>query len=219
MKVSLVQRKSAFSILELLVVIGIIAICSVMAITAVSSIGRGTSMTKAGGDIASLLEQARAHAMAQNTYVWVGFQQHDTDTLSAAVVASRNGEGVPAITDAAASPSDVIQLGTIQQFKNVRLVTAPEGSTRTNVSGNAQLAQLMTPIVSFKAGKGATQRNFNTQVVQFNSRGEARIASGALQKIVEIGLQASSKGAVRDPNNYAAVQIGALTGAVTVYRP
>lgn len=218
MKISAFKHE-AFSILELLAVIGIISLCSVMVIAAVSSIGGGTSITKAGGDVASLLEQARTHAMAQNTYVWVGFRQDDMDTLSAAVVASRNGEPQPIVTDAAASPSDVIQLGGIQRFKNVRMVVAPSGTGRATVGASAQLAGLITPIIRFGAGKGGNHRDFTNQVVQFNNRGEAKIASGSFQKIVEIGLQASANGSVRDPNNYAAVQLGALTGSVTVFRP
>lgn len=214
-----IHNRSAFSIIELMTVMGIIAICSALALTAVSSIGGGTSITKAGGDIASLLEQARTHAMAQNTYVWVGFRQDDMDTLSAAVVASRNGEPQPIVTDAAASPSDVIQLGAIQRFKNIRMVVAPSGAGRATVGANAQLAELAIPILRFGAGKGGNHREFTNQVVQFNNRGEAKIASGSFQKIVEIGLQASANGTVRDPNNYAAVQLGALTGSVTVFRP
>lgn len=213
------QDARGFSLIELLTVVGLIAMLSVFVMTAFNSIGRGGTMSRAGGDIAALLEQARTHAMAQNTYVWVGFHQISPDTLAAAVVASRSGDSAPAVTDAGASPSDVVQLGPVRRFPNIRMAVAPESAARSTVEASGQLSLQTAPILRFSVGTGAKQIPFSSHVIQFNPRGEARIAAGQMRKIVEIGLQLSANGAIRDPQNYAALQVGALSGSVTVFRP
>lgn len=78
------QRLSAFSLVEMLVVIGIMILMMGLAIPAFNMIKGGGDVTKAAYDIAGVLEQARTYAIANNTYVWVGFFEEDGATPSAA---------------------------------------------------------------------------------------------------------------------------------------
>ena len=96
--------RAAFSLLELLLVISIIVVLAVMTIPALSSIKGGRDLTSAAYSIAGILDQARAYAIANNTYVWVGITEVDVSVASSttpqvagngrvaiAVVASRDG--------------------------------------------------------------------------------------------------------------------------------
>lgn len=68
---------SAFTLLELLAVIGIIAILLVLVAPAFTTIKSGSDTTTAAYTITGVLEQGRSYAMANNTYVWVGFYEED----------------------------------------------------------------------------------------------------------------------------------------------
>ena len=197
--------RSAFSLIELLVVIAIIAVLAALALPAFNSIRNASGLTKTASDIAGILEQARAYAMAPYTYVWVGFQTNQangTDTLIVGVISSKTGSSNPS--------NNVVQLGKITRFENVQLVPNLPANSGSRPAANVQLVD---------ATNFAFTNWANTQVIRWDSRGEARISASQLSRIIEIGLQGSAGGAVRNASNNAAVQIGGLSGAVIVYRP
>jgi prepilin-type N-terminal cleavage/methylation domain-containing protein len=66
-----------FTLVELLVVIGIIAILSSILFLSLGGIQGSQTVTKAAFDIQGVLDQARTLAMANNTYTWVGFSEED----------------------------------------------------------------------------------------------------------------------------------------------
>ncbi len=68
---------SAFTLLELLAVIGIIAILMVLVGAGFTTIKSGNDITTAAYTITGVLEQGRNYAMANNTYLWVGFYEED----------------------------------------------------------------------------------------------------------------------------------------------
>jgi len=207
------KRPAAFSLLELLVVVAIIAVLTVLAIPAVNTIGRAGEISKVGADIAGTLELARAHAMANNTHVWVGFVNEPADdTVVLGVVASRNGDSQP---DASA----LTQISRLQRFRGVQLTVPPESDARPVVTAGGNLAESTSALMEFSAGGGAGEIVFDTHVIHFNSRGEARIHEDTLHRIIEIGLQGSANGVIRNPENYAAVQVGGLSGSVSLHRP
>jgi prepilin-type N-terminal cleavage/methylation domain-containing protein len=67
----------AFTLIELLVVMAVIIILTSFLVPAFNSIKGGDDLTKVVYDIAGTLEQARAYAIANHTYVWVGIGEFD----------------------------------------------------------------------------------------------------------------------------------------------
>jgi prepilin-type N-terminal cleavage/methylation domain-containing protein len=200
------DTRSAFSLIELLIVIAIIAVLSALALPAFNSIRNAGGLTKTANDIAGILEQARAYAMAQNTYVWVGFRKDGADTLVVGVGASKTGSSTPA-TD------DVVQLGKITRFENIQLTNNLPANSGARPAANVQLMDA----TDFVLNSGTN--SFSSQVIRWDSRGEARINATQLSRLIEIGLLGSAGGIIRNASNNAAVQIGGLSGAVIVYRP
>lgn len=72
------NRNTAFTLVELLAVIAIILTMMALVVPALVSTKGNNEITKAAYDIAGVLEQSRAYAIANNTYVWVGFYEEDT---------------------------------------------------------------------------------------------------------------------------------------------
>src|SRR5438552_6646602 len=97
-----------FTLLELLIVIGIIAILLVLIAPAFTTIKSGTEVTTAIYGVKGLLENARTYAKANHTYLFVGFAEVDSSVdpsvspqvttgstpygrVAVAVVASKDG--------------------------------------------------------------------------------------------------------------------------------
>lgn len=90
------------SLVELLVVIALIGVMTTLLVPSLSRMA-GSGPAKAYYDIAGVIENARTHAIANNTYVFVGFAETDVNTpatepqkpgigrVYAAAVASKDG--------------------------------------------------------------------------------------------------------------------------------
>src|ERR1700722_3117876 len=78
------RKGAAFTLIEMLVVMSIVVLLTALLVPAFNGIGGSTSFTGTGYNIGSLLGQARAYAMANNTYVYVGFQEVDVGQSSGA---------------------------------------------------------------------------------------------------------------------------------------
>ena len=66
-----------FTLLELLIVVGIIGLLLVLIAPAFTTIKGGTDVTSAAYTIKGVLDSARTYAKANNTYTWVGFFEED----------------------------------------------------------------------------------------------------------------------------------------------
>src|ERR1043166_1703589 len=71
------SARRAFTLVELTIVLGIIVILSVLTIPAISSRKNANDVTRATNELKALLDKARAYAQANNTYVFVGFEEVD----------------------------------------------------------------------------------------------------------------------------------------------
>src|SRR6476620_9564503 len=93
-----------FTLLELLIVVGIIGLLLVLMAPAFTTIKGGTDVTSAAYTTKGVLDTARTYAKANNTYTWVGFLEENVanpvspnaDTpkigrLIMSIVASKNG--------------------------------------------------------------------------------------------------------------------------------
>jgi prepilin-type N-terminal cleavage/methylation domain-containing protein len=82
------ERASAFTLLELLIVVGIIAILLVLLAPAFTNIKSAGDVTSAAYTIKGVLDTARTYAKGNNTYVWVGFFEEDGSIPSASPTAT-----------------------------------------------------------------------------------------------------------------------------------
>ena len=128
------KRPPAFTLLELLVVMGIIALLMVVVAPAFTSIKSGNDIMASTYTIKGVLEQARIYARANNTYTWVGFYEEDGSKASTnpptpgsgrvviSIVASKDGttiykSGAPGAID----PARLLQVGKLTKLDNAHL--------------------------------------------------------------------------------------------------
>jgi len=98
------SHRDGFTLMELLTVIALFGILAALTIPAFDSMGKANQAAKAVYDIAGALEQARAYALARNTYVWVGFLEEDVTTPSPSTpLTTANGAGGRVIVSTVAS--------------------------------------------------------------------------------------------------------------------
>jgi prepilin-type N-terminal cleavage/methylation domain-containing protein len=139
------ERVSAFTLFELLVVMGIIGVLLVFLAPAFTNIKSAGDVSSAASTIKGVLDQARTYAKANNTYTWVGFFEEDSSTASTSpatagngrivmsIVASKDGTEVyTAVTGPAAdmdlNGTRLLQIGKLVKIDNVHLRTFANGT-------------------------------------------------------------------------------------------
>ena len=201
------KTRGAFTLLELLVVIGIIAILMVLIAPAFTTIKAGNDVTSAAYTIKGVLDQACTYAKTNNTYTWVGFYEEDVSQSSTnpatagngrivmSIVASKDGTIIYDPTDLAQQDltTSLLQVGKLTKIDNVHLWThtdAPSGTgstfdTRPNVAstyciGSSSPTASITPF-RYPVGNPAPAAQYTfVKVIQFSPRGEARINNSTL---------------------------------------
>ena len=81
------SRRRAFTLFELLIVLSILALLMVLVAPAFTTIKGGNDIASAAYTIAGVLEHGRNYALANNTYVWVGFYEEDSTAIAPTNVA------------------------------------------------------------------------------------------------------------------------------------
>lgn len=233
------QNPRAFSLVEILAVTALITVLMAMVVPSMSSVKRGQNISRVSADIAATLEQARSYAMANNTYVFVGFtevdgiqaesvrpQQAGSGRLLMGVVASKDGTRGYETTNPASSwkgATNLSALTRLQRFDGVHLADVL-GSTASGMETVDSASRLggVTVSTTFDWPLGAGQKVCTfSRVIQFDPQGSATIPSGSgLSRWLEVALQPARGNQIDAANpNFAALQLDGITGAVRLFRP
>jgi prepilin-type N-terminal cleavage/methylation domain-containing protein len=239
---------SGFTLLELLVVVSIIGILLVAIVPAFNTIKRAGDITSAAYTVKDTLEQARTYAMANNTYVWIGFFEEDVSTASTnpatagtgrivlSAVSSKDGTSVyDPNALAAIDPTKIAQIGKLVKIEGAHLTTFPDGTgvgesfdarppavyNTARIGDSTPPNPSLTPFQYPTGNPAPTAQYTFTKAVEFNPRGEARIDNSnyTLKAVAEIGLR-PTHGTSVDTNtpNVAAIQFSGVAGNFKVYR-
>jgi Tfp pilus assembly protein FimT len=174
----------AFTVLELMVVMGIVAIMAVGITPILSSIMSGQGISSTAYGVSEALGNARAYALANNTFVWVGINEVDQTASSSAspqpdgtgrvvlsAIASRDGTriydpsgDIPSDWSAkTADGSRLTQISKLLQFDHAHLAgDLPTGSPgtgmeRPSVDQSSRIGSGATPsAITFNYPLGAT---------------------------------------------------------------
>ena len=196
---------SAFTLVELIIVVGIIGVLLVLIAPAFTTIKGGTDATSAAYMIKGVLDTARTYAKANNTYTWVGFKEVDVSRdasispqvggigrVAVAIVASKDGTRGYDITNTnLQSPSgwtnynngaNLVAVGKLQHLENVHLagaLTMAGNMARPTVSSdNYIIGNAPASVTPFDWPLGAALDGGQysfKKVINFDPQGVARI--------------------------------------------
>ncbi len=242
------REPCGFTLVELIVVIALISTLMVLVAPAFTGIKTAGDVTSAAYTIKDALEQARTHAMAYETYVWIGFYEEPagqpstnpatpgTGRIVISTIASPDGTTVYNPRSLAAiDPTRVTQLNKLVKVEGTHLATFPDGSGTGDtfdsrpaaIYETAKIGDTTPPNPSltpfqYPVGNPAPAAQYTfVKAVEFSPRGEARINNRnyTLKTVAEIGLQPTHGTAVDvNSRNIIVIQFGALGGDLKIYR-
>ncbi|MDR1191238.1 MAG: type II secretion system GspH family protein [Verrucomicrobiales bacterium] len=228
----------AFSLVELLVVLAIMTLIGAATVIGIAQFNHGRALTTAAHAVADFLDHARAYALANNTYVWVGFGENGGAVLLLAV-ASRDGSRYDPDEPAGAPLSNycpLTQTSKLLKLDRLRLAATNRATTaeaneppRPPVPTVYQLGAdafasdadgAPNPLTfTYPLGSVAPRYEF-VKIVEFNALGEAsKIGENTFngpgpQDFMEIALQPT-----QGNSPAVAIQIEGFTGAIRIFFP
>src|SRR5262245_21751229 len=116
--------RAGFTLLELLIVVGIIGVLLLLIAPAFTYIKGGNDVTSAAYMIKGALETARTYAKATHTYTWVGsagsIGSPDTGQVKVAVAASKDGTNLWSANDSLPATS-LAPVGKLITLDNIHI--------------------------------------------------------------------------------------------------
>ena len=227
-----------FTLLELLIVVGIVGLLLLLLAPAFTTIKSGTDVTNAAYTIKGVLDIARTHAKAQNTYTWVGFADsvgsNITGSVTLAIIASKDGSDLGTSVNQVGNRVD-ITTGVTPIGKVIRLDNAHLGDTGTPTNDGTDFESRPAVNINYRIGAAGSTYNSDyyflaqgTQFdrwIRFSPRGEAVVKGGSTQiaHYAEVGLlptHGTAIAATINPasGNLVAIQISGFAGNVRIYR-
>ncbi len=219
-------KSPGFSLIELLVVIALIAVLMALAGPAVNAIKGASTLTKSAEDLKGVLEQARAHAMAKNTYVYVGLLECDEmvtssnspkqygGTVVAGVAASKQGTK---LTNSIITTNEANIVSRLFKLQNT-IITNIDSTSGGLARPTSPRVILIDSTASTLKWPGAGAVTFSN-VIEFDPQGVARRATNAAATAIDGYLEIPLMQARGGSANPAAIQVDGITGAVRIYRP
>jgi type II secretory pathway pseudopilin PulG len=202
---------------------GILGILLVALLPKISALGSTQSITQAYGAIPDLLRQARAYAMANNTYVYVGIEQGtgtNVDKVYLGIVASKDGTSNISGGAFKNTKDDLTALNRIQVFDGVKMTEQPPTNIEGfNPSGDGRT--LEDGAVTFPSTLITSNSGVETfkKVIQFTPGGAAYLATLNTVQVPSSYILASFAPAHGNEKNAFGVQVDGMTGAVRAFRP
>jgi prepilin-type N-terminal cleavage/methylation domain-containing protein len=219
-----------FTLIEIMVVLGIVVI--ILGFTAPSVVGilRGKKVEQALSTVSDVLERTRVEAVTQNTYRWVGLANvTGSDSVSGQdelwILSFKGKSGESRITESGA----ILPFGPLRRVEGVSLV--PQGKLPAAIKGllpqeSTDFADVASSSKPLKwAGSGSSGSKDFARLILFTPRGEALIETGdadlpAPQFYLWLGLCKTRSGEVPSgETDSAGLTVSGLTGRVNVVRP
>ena len=231
-------RVCGFTLLEMLVVMGIMGLLLWITVPAIHSFSSAKALTRSAADIQAILAQARTQAMLRDSYVFVGFYESDgslsesvrpapagTGRIWVGVAAIKDGSQGYNLTNAALwNASNLTPVGKLRFFDNLHLATNAlfytSSVTANTVSPVGDPSSTNTPF-GWPLENSNTVTQFTQGVIKFTPLGTAMLpGSLTAPEYIQIALIPTHGNLVlNNTPNAALIQVDAITGSVRTFLP
>lgn len=219
------RRQTAFSLVELLAVMAIIVALSAVSVPALQSVKGGSSVNKAVSDLASTLELARTHAMANRTYVRVLLAEAPAGgnqllpQIIALPIYSANGSASGDMAQATEWPA----LSRPLVLDDLKVFDSMEASSPVNTSGDVTpmgsnvKGTRMSPVSRQVGNRGTLSFS---GVIQFSPAGEARVSFDEPARHIKIAVDQPLAGNELEgrKKNPFILRLSGMNGSIRILR-
>jgi prepilin-type N-terminal cleavage/methylation domain-containing protein len=204
------KRNKAFTLVEMMVVMALIALLSVISVPAVSALSGAGTVNRAIGDLSGALDVARAYAMAQSTYVRIGFCSVPAAAGAQTVVLTLYSR------DGTLDASDAEGMASAAGVPAVKPLMLRNLSANDALGAESDATPSATNIPAFvRSVPGVGSLSF-TSCIQFDPSGEARVQLSGVSRFIKIGMKRSLV-SNNDANPFV-VRLAGVAGAITILR-
>ena len=219
----------AFTLIELLAVVSIMILLVALAGMGWQNINASGRFNKALNEISGILEQGRAYAVAQDTYVWVVLYQNTPASnrpleAFAAAFASNDGTDPFNWTGSVAMPSPgavgSTTLGQITRtyyYKGLHLQTTTLPNALANPNFPATVPVFLCTGQSDSGRVALSGSSSVYWVIEFTPTGAAHNGPNPIDSIW-LGMQPSLSPTNLDTHNIASLKVNGITGLTSIYR-
>lgn len=198
------QHRTAFTLVELLVVVSIIIVMLAISGPAFRGLSNSQSLTAGADQLAGQLNLARQTAIGQNSAVWVNFYSFDDPETSVSTEGIRKF-----ITTQGISRGVQTAAGKLQSLPDGIMVIPPQSSYN---------ADALTSLPTLEAGNNNLPdipSNYQVTGFAFMPDGSTSLSNDRQWHMTVV--RERDKG--EPPPNFATVNIEPATGQIKVYRP
>ena len=219
------RRQRAFTLIELLVVMVIIALMVALSRLAIEGVSSSGKFNASLSSVSGILEQGRAYAIAQDTYVWVVFYEYTPPgggplEVYAGAFGSNDGTDPYNWAGTQTLPySGLTSVTRLYHFKGLHLQTTslPNAPTTGTLNYPASVPIFQTTAQNVSGTITLPAPGAVYWVVQFTPSGAARNAANPIESIW-LGFQPSFSPTAFDTHNVASMKVNGFTGLTTIYR-
>ena len=205
------RRRSGFTFIELLTVITIIAAVTSLSVPALQSLRSSQTVNQAIGNVSDTVEFARKFAMANHTYVRVGFSEAavypGNPVESTIVITLYSVDG----TLDAATGTDMADSSKWQILGKPMVLSSFKaddnlGSSGDDTPSSSNIAQLTRQVAALG---GVSFKSF----IQCNPNGETCVSTSGPSRYIKMGWVSSVA-----KNNLFVVRLSGINGSISILR-
>jgi len=210
-------------LVELITVIGVMAVLASLTVPAFLSISISQGVAQALNDVSGSLELAKATAIAQNTYVWVGFANatNSVGNSELRIGSVRSNDGSSNTASSNLSP-----IAKLLKIENVQL-TSSANLVPTGLKNMVASTGTGTPVISGTSAVSFTvgSQTFSNSILVISPQGQAILAptvssTTPFTEEVELAVQ-PTRGTVVPPTTKDGfvIWMSGGSGGLRVFRP
>lgn len=201
------KLRSAFSLIELMVVMAIIAIVAAFVVPVAGNVSRGVKLSHATQTVGDEFATARQSAIGRNRMIEVRIYQYSDPEIPGSASCFRAVQMFEIINARSFSPLDKVQA----------LPTA------TIIDSGAALSSLLDPAkVTIAKGVDALPRvgtNYNYVAFRFRPDGSTNLLPTAGTWFLTIHEETYGDGLALPPPNFDTLEVDPVNGSVRLFRP